>query len=285
MRNQRLIKANPRYVFARVSPEDILISAGPFSREYMEVTFETPQTCQFVCELLGELTHSALSREAIIQRFQKANSDLEILERLEKMNVLIPAGTEEQGKEPVFLVKNGEGLLARALHRYLEDLGFAPEILISKEDLGNRGTVIAAFDHWLPRDLRELEWYTLNQGGAFLPVVYVAEGAFIGPYVTRKTALYEDFETQFDASLFSWVGWRAFRERTSAHRMGEYPKPILPHVEFVASFAAMLFDKHRKSDDTILANKVILVDLISFYIEDVRIYRVHAGQTMPRVEI
>jgi len=67
--------------------------------------------------------------------------------------------------------------------------------------------------------------------------------------------------------------------------MSEYPKPILPHVEFVASFAAMLFDKHRKSGDTILANKVILVDLISFYIEDVRIYRVHAGQTMPRVEI
>ncbi len=45
------MKANTKYVLARVSPKELLVSTGPFGRQYMELTFETSETCQFVYEL------------------------------------------------------------------------------------------------------------------------------------------------------------------------------------------------------------------------------------------
>jgi len=281
------MKANPRYLLARVSPQEILVSAGPFGREYMEISFEAPQTCQFAYDLFETLTRSPMPREEIIRLFQEKGHDLAILEQLEKIQVLLP-DSAGQIKPRAFLVKNGQGLLAQALQHHLEALGFAAEVVSSVEGVQEDSVLIAAFDHWIPRDLRDLEAHVLCSGGSFLPVVYIAEGAFIGPYVTRQTARYEDFEIQFDASLFSWIGWRSFREMMIADK-GSGGSDVLilplPHVEFVASFAAMLTDRHLRTDNDLLANKVILVDLTSFYIEDVRIYRVHASQARPRMEI
>ncbi len=284
MAEQHLIKANSKYVLARISPKDVLVSTGPFGREYMELTFETPETCQFVYELYETLVRSPLSREEVVTRFQAGGHDLAILERLEEMQVIIP----EAGEIPqvqAYLVKNGDGMVAQALQRHLNALGFTAKVVASAEDVQEGHVLVAALDHWVPRTLRDLENQALYNKNDFLPVVYVAEGGFIGPYVTHRTARYVDFETQFDASLFSWLGWRSYREAVASNGRDKVRTPPLPHVEFIASLAAMLVQKQQAQDENLLTNKVILVDLISLYIEDVRIYRVHTGHVNPRVEI
>lgn len=284
MTGQNHMKANTKYVLARVSPKELLVSTGPFGRQYMELTFETPETCQFVYELYETLTRSSMPGEEIVASFQAGGHDLSILERLEEMQVIIPAVVEDPGVQ-AYVVKNGEGKLAHALQRHLNALGFPAEVVASAEDAQEGHVLVAALDHWEPRTLRDLENRALSNKNAFLPVVYVTEGGFIGPCASPQTARYVDFEAQFDASLFSWLGWRSYREVMSSNGRDKVHAPPLPHVEFITSLAAMLIQKHWAQDKNLLANKVILVDLVSLYIEDVRIYRVHTGHVNPRVEI
>lgn len=284
MTRQNHMKANQKYVLARVSPKDILVSTGPFGRQYMELAFETPETCQFVYELYETLTRSPMPREEVVASFQAGGHDPAILERLEKIQVIIPAVVEDPGIQ-AYVVKNGEGKLAQALQRHLNALGFTAEMVASAENVREGHMLVAALDYWEPRTLRDLENRALSNKNDFLPVVYVAEGGFIGPCASLQTARYVDFETQFDASLFSWLGWRSYREVITSNGRNKVHTPPLPHVEFITSLAAMLIQKQWAQDKNLLANKVILVDLISLYIEDVRIYRVHTGQVNPRVEI
>nr|WP_290666413.1 hypothetical protein [Ardenticatena sp.] len=278
------MKANTKYVLARVSPKELLVSTGPFGRQYMELTFETSETCQFVYELYETLTRSPMPGEEIVASFQAGGHDLAILERLEEMQVIIPAVVEDP-RIQAYVVKNGEGKLAQALQRHLNALGFTAEVVALAEDIQEGHMLVAALDHWEPRTLRNLENRALSNRNDFLPIVYVAEGGFIGPCASPQTARYVDFETQFDASLFSWLGWRSYREVMASTGRDKAHAPPLPHVEFITSLAAMLIQKHWAQDKNLLANKVILVDLVSLYIEDVRIYRVHTGHVNPRVEI
>jgi len=284
-RQKVILRTNPRYIFARVSLKDILLSAGPFSREFVELSFKTPEICQFIYELLEQLNCSPKTRQDIIKMFRDKGCELDILDKLEKTKVIIADMPDSRKEEGILIVKNGEGLVAESLEKHLKAVGFTASIVDPGQGVRAGQLLVAGLDSWVPRYLRELEETTLNNGGHFLPVVYITEGAFIGPYATRQSARYEDFEAQFDASLFSWIGWRLFKETIGEHGSKPIATPPLPHVEFVTSLTAMLVDKQLKSTDGPLSNKVVLVDLVSLFIEDVRIYRVHTGGTIPKMEL
>lgn len=286
---------NPRLVSVRTSPTEIVMAEGPFSNTYINLSFEAMDRCDRVQRVLERRAKEPASVEEIRRELEEAGCAPDEVDAILKSPVFVPAAraslpwvarrSPHVGGQVRELVIVSDGLsVGRALKQGFEACSVTfQEVPLSEwpaslrqVGAGDRETVVVgAFDHWRPRLLEDLERACRQRKLGFIPVYVAGEGAVIGPYSREGLAGHRSFERQIEASMTSWLAYRAIRDR-SWNENGRLPAeaaPILPFAWLTASLACILVTHVVFDDDEVLANRAVTIDFETLFIDGIRVYR------------
>lgn len=284
---------NPYIFLARISPTEILLGKGLFSKTYIVLSSDSPDKCDRLESLFKERTSTPSGIEELKTDLINCGIEEAKINVLLENAVFVPVDCApvkflypdliERQQRKLLLVSDEQGL-SKAIEENLNTLGIAFE----RRGLSHLNSLKLAqgrelsdivlsiiLNCWNPLLLREGEKLSHELNVDFMPVYLVPDGSVIGPYVKpKKTATYTSFERQLEANMVSWMVHRTYRDfllnKPSPFRPGTLPRPF---IELVAGLASILIVYTVFHGEEMLLNRAVVIDFSSLFIDTVRVYR------------
>lgn len=284
---------NPYIFIARISPTQILLGRGLFSKTYILLSSDSVNKCDTLESLFKERVSKPSEIEELKTDLTRCGIEEEMISALLENAVFVPVDCApvkflypdmiERQQRKLILVSDGQEL-SKAIEENLKGLGVAFEhkdlSLLSNLKLSRRkelgdSVLIIILNCWNPLLLREVEKLSFELHVDFIPVYLMQDGGVIGPYVRpKKTATYTSFERQVEANMVSWMVHRTYRDfllsKSNYFKSGTLPRPF---IELVAGLASILIGFTAFNGEKILLNRAIAIDFSSLYIDTIRVYR------------
>ncbi len=241
----------------RVSPKEIIVAIG-LAEDALYIECETVRECDEAYSLLKKLREGNNEVGQLGERAEK------LLSELSRAGLL-----DESGWAGKHVAVIGDSEIAKILREKLKNIGLNVTATLNG---GKPDLMVLALDFWSPSLLSSFEKKARREGLKYLPVYLVLDIGVIGPYMKPKaSAGYRCFERQLTSNL-SWIA-RVVRDRLTHI---EYPSLIdnisKTYLDFLASFATLLLPK-ALVNESILMDKVVLIDFKNVFIDVVRVYR------------